>query len=188
MRSVTRAALGACTALVLSLIFFAPRAGAVSGISHAQAVVQINWQVLPGAARDIGIGGDQVWVIGTNRVPGGYGIYHWNGSGWEGMPGGAVAIDVDSNGFPWVINSAHNIFRWNGSSWDGLPGLARDIGIGADDSVWVIGTNRVPGGYGIYQWNGSGWDYAPGGAVRIDVDSNGNPWVVNSAHNIYQGS
>jgi hypothetical protein len=51
-----------------------------------------------------------VWVVGTNRVVGGYGIYHWNGRGWTPMPGGAVAISVGSAGRPWVINSAHHIY------------------------------------------------------------------------------
>jgi hypothetical protein len=162
----------------------------VSSKAVAQTVAQLNktcWNQLPGLARDIGVGANgAVWVIGTNAVSGGYGIYRWTGSNWQNVPGGAVRIDVAPNGIPWVVNNAGNIYQWTGSSWQQLPGLARDIGIGANGAVWVIGTNAVGGGYGIYRWTGSNWQNVPGGAVRIDVAPNGTPWVVNNAGNIYQ--
>ncbi len=49
---------------------------------------------MPGKAKDIGIGASGTWVIGTNVVNGGYGIYQWNGTRWQNMPGGAVQITV----------------------------------------------------------------------------------------------
>jgi hypothetical protein len=147
------------------------------------------WNQLPGAAHDIGVGANgSVWVIGTNVTGGGYGIYSYNllANSWTNHPGGAVRIDVDPAGNPWVVNSANQIYRWTGAAWTAMPGAAVDIGIGANGSVWVIGTNPVGGGYGIYQWNGAAWTSHPGGAVRIDVDPNGNPWVVNNAGQIYE--
>ena len=72
-----------------------------------------SWTQLPGAAMDIGAGGDgSVWVIGTNPVPGGFGIYRWNGSNWDMMPGGATNISVGSDGNPLVVNSTGQIFLW----------------------------------------------------------------------------
>lgn len=139
------------------------------------------WQVMPGRARDIDIGRDgSVWIIGTNTVPGGYGIYRWNGSGWQPIDGGAVRIAVNPNGQPWVVNNQGYIFRRVNGAWQHLTGLAKDIAIGHNGSVWVIGANAVPGGFGIYRWNGSGWQPIDGGAVRIAVDNNGNPWVINN--------
>ena len=121
----------------------------------------------PGTATDISIGADaKVWVVGTDHVYGGYGIYQWTGSGWQEVPGGAVAIAVGPHGHPWVINSAHQIFRRIGSTWRLQPGSANDISVGADGTVWVVGTYPVPGGYGIYQWTGRGWTQEPGGAVQ----------------------
>jgi hypothetical protein len=69
------------------------------------------WQILPGAAHDIGVGANgAVWVIGTDSVPGGYGIYQSNGAGWTRIDGGAEQISVDPSGKPWVVNSSFNIF------------------------------------------------------------------------------
>jgi hypothetical protein len=165
----------------------------VSSKAVAQTVAQLNktcWNQLPGLARDIGVGANgAVWVIGTNAVSGGYGIYRWTGSNWQNVPGGAVRIDVAPNGTPWVVNNAGNIYQWTGSSWQQLPGLARDIGIGGTTGngvAWVIGTNGVGGGYGIYQWIGSNWQNVPGGAVEISVGPDGYPWVVNNAGSIYR--
>jgi hypothetical protein len=138
-------------------------------------------------ATDVAAGANgSVWVIGTNPVPGGYGIYRWTGSGWAAVPGGAVDIAVDPSGRPWLVNSVHRIYHWNGAGWTLLPGSATDVGVGANGSVWVVGTNPTGGGYGIYHWTGSRWAPAPGGAVTIAVDPSGRPWLVNSVHRVYQ--
>ena len=142
-----------------------------------------------------------VWIVGTNPVAGGYGIYRWTGSGWTPVPGGATRIAVDPSGNPWVVNSAGQIYNWVGNPWvvnsagqiynwvgnDWVvhSGAATDIGVGADGSVWIVGTNPVAGGYGIYTWTGPGLVPVPGGAVVISVGPSGNPWVVNSAGQIY---
>jgi hypothetical protein len=146
-----------------------------------------SWERLPGAAKDIGIGADNsVWVIGTNSVQGGYGIYRWEGKNWRRIDGGAVRIDVDPRGNPWVVNSYDNIYRRVGDRWEQVFGAAKDIGIGADNSVWVIGTNSVQGGYGIYRWEEKNWRRIDGGAVQISVDNHGVPWVVNADNYIYR--
>jgi hypothetical protein len=150
-----------------------------------------TWAQLPGAAHDIGVGANgTAWVIGTNPVGGGFGIYRYNAASknWDTMPGGAVRIDVDPQGNPWVVNDGGNIYRWTGGNWQQMPGAAKDVGIGANGTVWVIGTNAEGGGFGIYRWNSriNNWDKIPGSAMRIDVDPAGNAWVVNNARNIYR--
>jgi outer membrane protein assembly factor BamB len=140
----------------------------------------------PGAATDIGVGANgSVWVVGTNPVGGGLGIWHWNGSSWAAVIGGGIAIAVDPAGNPWLVNSAHRIYHWNGKRWILYPGTATDIGAGGNGSVWVVGTNPAGGGFGVWRWNGSGWSAAPGGAVRIAVDAAGHPWIANSTDDIY---
>ena len=140
-----------------------------------------------GAARDIGAGANgSVWAIGTNPEPGGFGIYRFNGTSFDQVPGGAVRIAVDPSGNAWVTNALQQIYRFNGAFFEPMPGLARDIGIGADGSVWVIGADPQLGGYGIYRWDGAAWDNVPGGAVRIAVDPTGNAWVTNSLRQIYR--
>ena len=134
--------------------------------------------------RQVGANGS-VWVIGTNTVGGGYGIYHWTGSAWAAVPGGGITIAVGPDGSPWLTNSTHQIYYRVGTTWVHLPGAATDIAVGANGSVWVIGTNTAGGGYGIYHWTDSAWNANPGGAVTIAVDPGGNPWVINSSHRIY---
>jgi Tectonin domain len=140
----------------------------------------------PGGATDIAVGANgAVWVVGTKPVNGGFGIYHWNGSTWAQVQGGAVKIAVGPGGNPWVANSAHRIYHWNGQTWVLYPGGATDIAVGANGAVWVVGTKPVNGGFGIYEWNGSAWAQVQGGAVAIAVAPNGSPWVANLAHLIF---
>lgn len=145
-----------------------------------------HWDSLPGAASDIACGADgSLWVIGTNPVPGGCGIFQWSGGAWTQVDGGAVRIAVAPNGEPWVVNDANQIFRRSAGSWLLQPGAANDVGVGADGSVWVIGTNPLPGGFGIFRRTGSGWASIDGAATQIAVDSDGHPWVVNDSNEIY---
>jgi hypothetical protein len=132
------------------------------------------------------VGADgSVWVVGTNPVEGGYGIYRWTGGGWTPVPGGATRIAVDPSGNPWVVNSAGHVYHRVGNDWVIHSGAATDIGVGAEGSVWIVGTNPVAGGYGLYTWDGPGVVPIPGGAVGISVGPSGDPWVVNSAGQIY---
>ncbi len=165
-------------------------------LSPPPTSIDIAWQELPGETRDVGIGGvgdDQsIWAIGGESVPGGYPVHYWNGTEWETVDGGAVAIDVSPAGHPWRVDSDNRIFEWTGAGWAERPGRGRDIGIGGDGSVWMVGTNPVPGGYGIYRWTGAEWEEAPGGAVAIDVytvgdaavDLQGEPWIVDEDDHI----
>ncbi|NOY21929.1 MAG: hypothetical protein GXO70_00250 [Acidobacteria bacterium] len=55
-----------------------------------------GWNKLPGLGTDITVGGGSEWVIGTDSVPGGHGIYKWSSRirNWERIPGGAVAVSA----------------------------------------------------------------------------------------------
>lgn len=47
-----------------------------------------------------------MWVIGTNKEGGGYGIYRFEHktNKYTKIPGSAVRIDVDKDGNAWVAN------------------------------------------------------------------------------------
>ena len=65
----------------------------------AQPAQGQSWQLTDGAARDVGVGADgTVWMIGTNVVAGGYGIYKRTNNTWSNVPGGAERIAVDPQG------------------------------------------------------------------------------------------
>ena len=71
-----------------------------------------SWAKLPGSATDIGIGANgSVFITGTERSDGGYGIWKWRHDGWQQIPGGSVNVSVGPSGTPWVTNSSNNIFR-----------------------------------------------------------------------------
>jgi hypothetical protein len=163
------------------------RVALISGLAALLITLPaLGWQLLDGAAVDIGVGANgAVWVVGTNPAVGGFGIWQRTPNGWVNVPGGATEIAVDPQGNPWVVNAGHEIYRRVGNDFQRLPGAAVDIGIGANGAVWVIGTNPAPGGFGIYRWNGMDWSPIDGGAVRIAVGQNGDPWVVNVNHQIF---
>ncbi len=145
--------------------------------SLAAGKTRINWKALAGAATDISIGADgSVWVIGTNKVNGGFGIYRWNGKTWKRVPGGATRLDVGPKGNAWVVNTHGNVFRFNGKKFVGVPGKhkARDIGVGANGAVWITGF----GGY--FKWTGKAWKNMQKGwpGRAIDVAPDGTPWVI----------
>jgi hypothetical protein len=147
------------------------------------------WTQLPGEALDVGASANALWVVGTNPVPGGYGLHRWDGKTFVPASGGALRIDLDPNGNPWVVNNAGQIFRWTGSAWVLLPGeKAQDIGVGANGTAWYVGGAKVAGGYSVFRWNAAAnkWDAMPGGGVRIDVDPQGNAWMVNDANQIFR--
>ena len=74
------------------------------------------WTAVAGGGTDISVSSNgAVWLIGTNSVAGGYGIYHRVGNGWTAVAGGAVSIAVDPAGNPWIINAQHQILHWSGT-------------------------------------------------------------------------
>ncbi len=144
------------------------------------------WRQLPGTATDVGMGGGSLWAVGTNMVPGGFGVYRWDGKGWVNMNAGAVHLDVDAQGYAWAVNDKGEIHRYAGNGWSRLPGIAKDIGVGANGAAWVIGAKAVAGGFEIFRWNDNSWQLVPGGGVRIDVDPQGNAWVVSEGGDVFR--
>jgi len=158
-----------------------------------------DWVRVPGEASDIGIGADgTVWILGTNLydnfnfdffddgIDYDFGLWVLDEFGWLEVPGAGLRLDVDPDGYPWVVNSEHEIWRLAPWGWERIPGRAHDIGIGGDGSVWVLGTTEREGGYEIFRYTGFGWQKVHGTGVRIDVDPFGNPWVINHDDDIFR--
>lgn len=157
----------------------------VNSAGNILRLVRGAWEVLPGLARDIGIGANgSVWAIGVTPVAGGYTIHRWNGSNWDLVPGGAVRIDVDPRGNPWVVNDRGEIFRRNpNGSWQQIPGSATAVTIANDGTVWLLSTEQAEGGYAILRRSGNGWRRVDGGAVALSAGAV--PWLVNAEGRIY---
>lgn len=84
-----------------------------------------TWERVPGKAYGVGVSPQgEVWVVGTNPIPGGFSPYRFNESlgNWDKLPGGITVIAVGSKG-PWAINNTGAIFRWFNNEWQFVPKL-----------------------------------------------------------------
>ena len=144
-------------------------------------------------ARDVAVGGDNsVWIIGTDKRVGGYGVYQRTGANaWLAANFGAVRIAIDKQGNAWAVNDAGEIHMYNIATkkWERKQGAkARSVHTGADSgAVWMLGTDSIPGGFPIYQWNASkqAWEsYGTYGAVEM-TEAKGTPWIVQSDGKLY---
>ena len=150
-------------------------------------------------AKDIGVGHDgRVYIISRKNGH----IYYWRGSYWRrrcNFYQGAVRIDVDYQGNPWVVNSKNFIFHYYNGQWIDMttPHNMRVFDVGIDCNGWDVFITRAesyPEGGRIYYtvvgnnaWYGSMFD--PDKAmkgVRLDV-SDGVIWLVTASGKIYQG-
>jgi hypothetical protein len=159
----------------------------------------VTWSQRAGCATDIGIGTDgSVWIVGCSPVNGGYGMFKWTGTTWQGdvTGGGATRIAVDSTGKPWIVNSHSEIFQRSSAVptngyWQIVSGGARDIGVGPEGYPWIIGTSVSPwGSYSIFAWDDQlgTWKSVDGGGSQITVGRNGRPWITNSSGSIFRGN
>jgi peptidoglycan hydrolase-like protein with peptidoglycan-binding domain len=165
-------------------------------------------------ARDIGFSRNGArWALGCDSVPGGHSIFQWNTStnSWlkSADNGAAVAISVDAENRPWVVNSAGAVFRRTTASatsgvWEQLasvPGGARDIAAGQSGSGATYSwATSISGVSNIYEWEEQPattsttparkqWihdqsPYGGGQAFRVALSSSG-PWVVDAFGQIY---
>lgn len=69
------------------------------------------WVVLPGTGKDIAIGGGEVYIVGTNPVQGGFGIYRWSEATGKftdvelAHSGGGTSVAVNAKGEVFVTTS-----------------------------------------------------------------------------------
>ncbi|MCY4264070.1 MAG: hypothetical protein OXE78_04355 [Gammaproteobacteria bacterium] len=140
-----------------------------------------DWRQVPGLANDISVAANgDVWIISTNTQGGGFGIHQLDGPGGFVVEGGALRVEVDPVGRPWVVNDNQEIFRLQSNGiWERMPGFALDIGIGANGDVWAANED------GVYSWTGTDWLHRGGSGGRIDVGPDGRPWVVGFSNHIY---
>jgi hypothetical protein len=70
------------------------------------------WERLPGCARGIAVGSNgAVWIVGCDRVSGGWSLYRWRNGAWQRVERGATNIAVADDGTPWIVDDVGNIYR-----------------------------------------------------------------------------
>ena len=148
-----------------------------------------GWEGLPGLAHDIGMAPDgKLWVIGTDRRKGGFGIYRWENNTWVNVPGGAVKIDVGPGNQALVTNDEGKIYRWSGTHWIEMPGHASDVAVGARGSMWCLGTIKNDFGYSPYRWTGQDWQKHPGFGVHISARDGNRIVLSNQSQQLFEGN
>ncbi len=96
---------------------------------------------LPGTARDIDAKNGVVYVIGSNAVAGGYGLWKLVNAGWVQVPpGGGVRVAVTPAGIPWVVDSAGVVKQLVGANWMPVATEKKAVDLAFDKSgkLWVI--------------------------------------------------
>jgi hypothetical protein len=166
-----------------------------------------RWIQLPGCGTDVGVGrGNEVWKIGCDDRAGGYGIWKLicistyrdesqrectrfrpskyqsdlqeNPSCiWYRIEGGAVRIDVDNKGNPWVLNAEHVLHGYDGINWLRVDGvLAQDLTVSNDDLVLVAALNgKIYVAQNPYT---NLWIQLSGSGTQICASCFSQPWVV----------
>ena len=130
-----------------------------------------------GRALDIGSGGGQTYVVGTNRA-----LYQRSGNNWRFLSSDVALnrVDATGNGTAWGISTTNGIHYYSPAGWVKTNGAGKDVG--ADGTtVCVVGMNDR-----IYMRNGNGWRALTNkAALRVDV-RDGNPWIVGKDGYVYQ--
>ncbi|MEO1550106.1 MAG: trypsin-like serine protease [Pseudomonadota bacterium] len=159
-----------------------------------RALIQ-GYQTLPGKAAEIAIGGGQIYILGRSSTgQGGRKLYRWTGSAWQQRntpSGGAVALDVDDQGNPWVTTPDNRIQAGipsgSGLNWVVTKGKAVDLDIAGKS--WVLGQSTLgDGGKGIFRWTAQAtWERRKGlGAVKLATGADGRAWVIGADRRIYR--
>jgi hypothetical protein len=70
------------------------------------------WEKVPGNGKEIAAGADgSIWMVTTKSQAGGFHLARWDGKDWAGTDGVAIAVAVDKDGKPWVINNTKGVLR-----------------------------------------------------------------------------
>jgi hypothetical protein len=148
-----------------------------------------RWIQTLGAAKDIAIGFDgSVWVIGTTQVGNDFGIYKWNGTGWDGVDGGGVRISVDDRGQPWIANSMGDLYVRVNNVWQPRgTNFVNSLAEGYPQAY--ISKNAEYGGFRM-KFLRESREQDPstidGAAIAMARAPNGQFWCVNSLGNIFE--
>lgn len=117
----------------------------VSQTNYIYTRVDGSWKKLPGRAFDIGCGADgSIYMVGNDNT-----VNKWNGLSWNEMPNiSALRVDVDENGFPWIINAQNEVLRFNGIDWDIMRSEgAQDVSCDGVGNTYVTSLSGE-----IYKW------------------------------------
>ena len=137
-------------------------------------------------ASDIAISSQEgkVWIL--ERGTGVLHLYNPSANTWQRHRGGGIALAVEPNGQPWVINTKGEVWRrYGGGRLEMVANAPKacDIAIGPAGHVWLSGLED-PNLF-ILNSQTKNWDAHKGWAPTIAVSQNGQPWLASSTGEIW---
>lgn len=134
-------------------------------------------------AVDVGVGGDgTVFIVlasgGLMRRDARLGSF----LAVEGAPPKLLRVDVDDQGFPWVVQADGGVHRFTGRSWTHLPGALADLTVGADETAFGVSRDRQ-----LLRWHrtNSRWTPIAARATVAAIGPDGGPWMATPDGEIY---
>lgn len=165
----------------------------IAGFAPLASALEMFWELLPGRAKDIGVGADgSAWIVGSGVGNGD--VFQWNGTGWSAVGGAGVLIAVGPQGDPWVVNISANLFHRVNNQWVLITesGSATSVGVGADGTVLLAGGNSCFCGpvtdQRLYQYTpATGFAELPGDGSAVVIEPDGAGWwVLDSSGRIHR--
>lgn len=155
--------------------------------------LEMVWELLPGRAKDIAVGGDgSVWIVGNGF--GNRDVFRWNGSTWIEVGGSGVLIAAGPQGDPWLVNDDSDLFHRVNNQWVLITqtGSVSGVGVGADGTVLVTGGHSCYCGpvsnQKLYRYTpAAGFVLLPGNGEAAVIEPDGAGWwALNSNGEIFR--
>jgi hypothetical protein len=145
------------------------------------------WALLPGSmATDIAAGADgSLWALSATPVVGGFALFHLTALGWRAADAGGMALAVDAQGLPWVVDAYGTLMRFTGTDWRVVRDGLHDVAIAPDGAVWALSDTSTADGRAVlhraapaHGEDAPEWTEDTMHAERIAVAPDGTAWVV----------
>jgi hypothetical protein len=157
---------------------------------RAAGTLVLPWALLPGSgAADIAVGGDgSLWALSAMPALNGTALFQMTPSGWRPAGAGGVAVAVDVQGHPWVVDAFGSLLRFTGSDWHVERAGVCDVAVSPQGAVWALAKDVVQTGHTVLHRppRAEGHDRAAWiedttvHAERIAVAPDGTAWIVSN--------
>jgi hypothetical protein len=152
----------------------------------ADGELSVPWVLLAGSiATDIAVGAEgSLWALSGLPTFRGFALFQLTALGWRAVAAGGMALAVDGEGMPWLVDASGALSRFNGTDWHVLRGGVHDIAVAPDGAAWALSSSRSATGRAVLHRpapSGAEWIELGMHAERITVAPDGTPWIVTMA-------
>jgi hypothetical protein len=154
--------------------------------ARADGALTLRWGLLPASmATDIAVGGNALWALSAIPVVGGFALFHLTAFGWQPAFAAGIALAVDGDGLPWLVDAAGSLLRFTGTDWRVVRDGVHDVAVTAHGAVWALSKQSGAEGRVVLHRaapsddvESPDWVEDARHAERITVAPDGTPWIV----------